>query len=211
LALEAADVTAERGLSHGTLRPGRYVRLSVEDSGSGMDEATLSHIFEPFFTTKDIGRGTGLGLSLVYAISPTRGGAIDVKERAQSGQHVYDLPDAGGRRARFSNDIAGPPPRGNGERVLLVEDEAPLLAGTAEVLSQLGYEPVAFSDSRAALAAFERPPVGLTSSSPMKSCPVSPNRARKRGAPPPPPPAIVLRERLQRAAPDAAGAGRRRQ
>src|SRR5260221_10161591 len=85
VALEAADVTAEQGLSHGTLRPGRYVRLSVEDSGSGMDEATLSHIFEPFFTTKDIGRGTGLGLSLVYAIVTDSGGAIDVKTAPNQG------------------------------------------------------------------------------------------------------------------------------
>jgi CheY-like chemotaxis protein len=158
VALEAADVTAERGLSHGTLRPGRYVRLSVEDSGSGMDEATLSHIFEPFFTTKDIGRGTGLGLSLVYAIVTDSGGAIDVKTAPDQGSTFTIYLTLADVALASSNDIAGPPPRGNGERVLLVEDEAPLLAGTAEVLSQLGYEPVAFSDSRAALAAFEAAP-----------------------------------------------------
>ncbi len=158
VALEAADVTAERGLSHGTLRPGRYVRLSVEDSGSGMDEATLSHIFEPFFTTKDIGRGTGLGLSLVYAIVTDSGGAIDVKTAPNQGSTFTIYLTLADVALASSNDIAGPPPRGNGERVLLVEDEAPLLAGTAEVLSQLGYEPVAFSDSRAALAAFEAAP-----------------------------------------------------
>jgi len=158
VALEAADVTAERGLSHGTLRPGRYVRLSVEDSGSGMDEATLSHIFEPFFTTKDIGRGTGLGLSLVYAIVTDSGGAIDVKTAPNQGSTFTIYLTLADVALASPNDIAGPPPRGNGERVLLVEDEAPLLAGTAEVLSQLGYEPVAFSDSRAALAAFEAAP-----------------------------------------------------
>jgi len=78
VALEAAESPAERVLSHGTLRPGHYVRLTVEDSGSGMDAATLLRIFEPFFTTKEIGRGTGLGLSLVYAIVTDAGGAIDV-------------------------------------------------------------------------------------------------------------------------------------
>jgi PAS domain S-box-containing protein len=158
VALDAADVTAERGLSHGTLRPGRYVRLSVEDSGSGMDEATLSHIFEPFFTTKDIGRGTGLGLSLVYAIVTDSGGAIDVKTAPDQGCTFTIYLTLADVALASPNDVAGPPPRGNGERVLLVEDEAPLLAGTAEVLSQLGYEPVAFSDSRAALAAFEAAP-----------------------------------------------------
>ena len=77
--LETADVSTERGLSHGTLAAGRYVRLTVEDSGSGMDEATLSRIFEPFFTTKEVGQGTGLGLSLVYAIITDSGGTIGVK------------------------------------------------------------------------------------------------------------------------------------
>jgi PAS domain S-box-containing protein len=78
VALETTELPAERALSHGTLRPGYYVRLTVEDSGSGMDSATLARIFEPFFTTKEIGRGTGLGLSLVYAIVTDAGGAMDV-------------------------------------------------------------------------------------------------------------------------------------
>ncbi|MDB5775603.1 MAG: hypothetical protein JWP38_1736 [Herbaspirillum sp.] len=85
VALESVDVSAGRTLSHGTLAPGRYVCLTVLDSGSGMDEATLSRIFEPFFTTKDIGRGTGLGLSLVYAIVTDSGGAIEVKSAAKQG------------------------------------------------------------------------------------------------------------------------------
>ena len=79
VALDAAEVADERALSHGTLRPGPHVRLSVDDRGSGMDEATLSRIFEPFFTTKATARGTGLGLSIVYAIVADSGGAIDVK------------------------------------------------------------------------------------------------------------------------------------
>jgi PAS domain S-box-containing protein len=85
VALGTTELPAERALSHGTLRPGHYVRLTVEDSGSGMDAATLTRIFEPFFTTKEIGRGTGLGLSLVYAIVTDAGGAID----------VHSIPDQG--------------------------------------------------------------------------------------------------------------------
>jgi signal transduction histidine kinase len=77
--LEVTAFTAGKAFSHGTLGPGRYVRLSVEDGGCGMDEATLARIFEPFFTTKEIGHGTGLGLSLVYAIVTDLSGAIDVK------------------------------------------------------------------------------------------------------------------------------------
>jgi PAS domain S-box-containing protein len=83
--LDVADVAAERSLSHGTLAPGRHVRLSIDDHGSGMDEATLARIFEPFFTTKEVGRGTGLGLSIVYAIVADSGGAIDVKSAVGKG------------------------------------------------------------------------------------------------------------------------------
>jgi predicted ATPase/signal transduction histidine kinase len=85
VAVETADVPSTRALSHGTLTPDRYVRLTVEDCGCGMDEDTSARIFEPFFTTKAIGHGTGLGLSLVYGIITDWGGAIDVKSAPQQG------------------------------------------------------------------------------------------------------------------------------
>jgi PAS domain S-box-containing protein len=158
VALEAVELAAERALSNGTLRPGHYVRLTVEDSGSGMDAATLARIFEPFFTTKETGRGTGLGLSLVYAIVADAGGAIDVRSILEQGSTftIY-LPRAQGTPIT-GDETTSPLPRGNGERVLLVDDDANLLAITAEALSRLGYEPVSFSDSGAALAAFEAAP-----------------------------------------------------
>jgi CheY-like chemotaxis protein len=158
VALEAVDLPAERALSNGTLRPGHYVRLTVEDSGTGMDAATLSRIFEPFFTTKEIGRGTGLGLSLVYAIITDSGGAIDVRSILEQGSTfaIY-LPRAHDSLVT-AEEAAIPLSRGNGERVLLVDDEANVLAMTAQVFSRLGYDPVSFSDSRAALAAFEAAP-----------------------------------------------------
>ena len=85
VALEVADVAAERALSHGTLERGHYACLGVDDRGCGMDEATLSRIFEPFFTTKEIGQGTGLGLSIIFAIVTDSGGAIDVKSAVGQG------------------------------------------------------------------------------------------------------------------------------
>jgi PAS domain S-box-containing protein len=158
VALDATDLLAERALSHGALGPGRYARLAIQDSGSGMDEATLARIFEPFFTTKEIGRGTGLGLSLVYAIVSDAGGAIDVQSAPNQGS-TFSIYLARTEAALVSADETSVPlPRGNGERVLLVEDEASLLALTAEVLARLGYEPVSFSDSYAALAAFKAEP-----------------------------------------------------
>jgi signal transduction histidine kinase/ActR/RegA family two-component response regulator len=156
--LETEDLSGERALSHGTLGSGRYLRLIVEDSGSGMEEATLARIFEPFFTTKEVGKGTGLGLSLVYAIIADSGGAIDVKSVPQQGSTftIY-LPRS---QIMLAAGEAGATalPRGHGERVLLIDDEGPMLAASAELLSQLGYEAVSFSDGRAALAAFDATP-----------------------------------------------------
>ena len=140
--LEAAEIFTDRALSHGTLRPGHYVRLSVEDSGTGMNEATLSRIFEPFFTTKEVGRGTGLGLSLVYAIVTDLAGALDVKSAPTQGSTfaIYlPLVEIALPVATEAENL--PPRRGSGERVLLVDD-----ACTSEEVSQ-------FSDRR-------RPPDG---------------------------------------------------
>jgi PAS domain S-box-containing protein len=116
VALGVADLSTERALSNGTLRPGCYVRLTVEDSGSGMDATTLSRIFEPFFTTKEIGRGTGLGLSLVYAIITDAGGAIDVHSILEQGSTftIY-LPRA--QDAPLVEQAAIPLSPGSGERV----------------------------------------------------------------------------------------------
>jgi len=156
--LEVADVSGERPLSHGTLQPGSYVRLAVHDGGCGMDGATLARVFEPFFTTKEVGQGTGLGLSLVYAIVADSGGAIDVKSAPGQGSTFTIYLARTDAALAVAETAASPLPRGEGERVLLVDDEAPLLAVTAEVLSRLGYEAVSFDDSHTALAAFEAEP-----------------------------------------------------
>ena len=158
VALEAADADAERALAHGTLQPGPYVRLTVEDTGPGMDEATIARIFEPFFTTKEVGKGTGLGLSLIYGIVTDSGGGIDVTSALGRGSTFTIYLPRVDTAVEVADENQGPVPRGNGERVLVVDDEESLVAVTSEVLLRLGYEPVGFSDSRAALAAFESAP-----------------------------------------------------
>jgi len=156
-----ADIAAERALTHSTLRAGAYGRLTVEDTGRGMDEATLGRIFEPFFTTKEVGKGTGLGLSLVYGIVTDSGGAIDVTSAPGRGTRFAIYLPRVDSPAVAEDPGAGPLVRGKGERVLVVDDEEALVAVTSEVLKHIGYDPVACSDGSAALAAFEAAPAGV--------------------------------------------------
>jgi PAS domain S-box-containing protein len=161
VSLDTLNNAAERTLAHGSLAPGDYARITVADTGPGMDAATLARIFEPFFTTKETGKGTGLGLSLVYGIVTDAGGAIDVASVPGQGSRfsIY-VPrlEAEAQTTGIAEDAQASVPRGRGERVLVVDDQATLLAMTAEILSRLGYEPLPFSDSRAAFAAFAEAP-----------------------------------------------------
>src|SRR5262249_54496999 len=118
-------------------------------------------IFDPFFTTKDPGTGTGLGLSLVLRIVTEAGGAIDVSSAVGAGSvfTVY-LPRAGDAPEDQEDDEASPP-RGNGQCVLVVDDEQLLLTLVTETLEDLGYRPVGFSSSVAALDAFRADPAGF--------------------------------------------------
>ena len=156
--LEEVKLDADRALSHSTLLAGVYACLVVEDSGTGMDAATLARIFEPFFTTKEVGKGTGLGLSLVYGIVTDSGGAIDVTATPGRGScfAIY-LPRVDS--PVIAEDTGqGPVVRGQGERILVVDDEEAIVAVTTEVLKNLGYEPVGCADGNAALSAFQAAP-----------------------------------------------------
>jgi PAS domain S-box-containing protein len=156
--LEPADIDADRVFQHTMLQAGRYARLMVEDTGSGMDAATLTRLFEPFFTTKEVGKGTGLGLSLVYGIVTDSAGAIDVTSTQGRGSCFAIYLPRVDSPAISDDDAKAPIERGNGERVLVVDDEEALMAVTSETLKRLGYEPAAFRDGAAALAEFEAQP-----------------------------------------------------
>jgi PAS domain S-box-containing protein len=156
--LERAEVSDARTLSRGSLASGPYVRLVVSDTGSGISPAVLERMFDPFFTTKDVGEGTGLGLSLVHGIVTDLGGAIDVSTQAGIGTRIEIWLPVSGEAAIAPVEAARALPRGNGETVLIVDDERPLVELAEEIIAELGYEPVGFDSSGAALEAFRATP-----------------------------------------------------
>jgi two-component system, cell cycle sensor histidine kinase and response regulator CckA len=120
-------------------RPGRYVHLSLTDTGQGMDEATLGRIFEPFFTTKDVGQGTGLGLATVYAIIKNHRGIIRVDSHPGQGTtfHIFLPVSAKTAVAELTREDAIL--RGSGT-ILLVDDEDGIRMVAGRILQQLGYQ-----------------------------------------------------------------------
>lgn len=152
--LERVQCDAPRPLLHGELGTGPYVRLAVSDTGSGMSPEVLQRAFDPFFTTKKVGEGTGLGLSMVHGIVADLGGAIDIQSEPGHGTRVAVwLPACG----EFESDGPRPDaqwPTGNGQVVMVVDDERPLVELAEELLAELGYEPVGFDSAERALEAF---------------------------------------------------------
>ena len=155
LSIETANVELDETFArqHAFVHPGPYVRLSVSDTGCGMDKDTLHHIFEPFFTTKKPGKGTGLGLSTVYGIVKQNAGYVMVYSEVGKGTtfRLY-LP-------RLANDVELSQPsampeallRGT-ETVLLVEDEEPLRSLVRTCLEKNGYSVLDARDAASALA-----------------------------------------------------------
>ena len=139
LKLEQVEVDADLAEAQLQVRPGQFVRLSVSDTGLGMDRATLNRIFEPFFTTKGPDQGTGLGLSVVHGIMKGHDGAVTVYSVPNEGTtfHLY-FPAVAGETLELAPPPA-PTPRGNGERILYVDDEEPLALLAQRMLLRLGY------------------------------------------------------------------------
>jgi signal transduction histidine kinase/CheY-like chemotaxis protein len=121
-------------------RPGRFICLSVADTGCGMDEATLSRIFEPFFTTKPSGKGTGLGLATVYGIVKQHTGWIEVQSQLSAGTifQIY-FPVSTKALPADPETASRPVVRGGAETILLVEDEPGVLSMAKGILDRLGY------------------------------------------------------------------------
>jgi len=156
--LERAQLAQARELSHGNLAPGAYVCLTVSDTGSGIPPQVLERMFDPFFTTKGVGEGTGLGLSLVHGIVADLGGAIDVRTAVGGGTTFTIWLPVAGEAPAPSATAAAELPRGDGQTVMVVDDEKALVALAEETLAELGYEPIGFNSSVQALQAFHEAP-----------------------------------------------------
>ena len=152
--LTSIDVDSIFAQTHTDLEPGRYLRLMVSDTGCGIDSSALDRIFEPFFTTKAPGAGTGLGLAVVHGVVKRHQGAISVYSEQGKGTtfNVY-LPV---HKVEDQQVVDEPKAIviGNGERILFVDDEAPLAALGKSMLERLGYRVTAHTDSLQALNTF---------------------------------------------------------
>jgi len=136
--------------------PGRYVLITVTDTGCGMDAATMEHIFEPFFTTKGTGKGTGLGLSTVYGIIRQHEGMVRVYSELNKGTtfKVY-LPAFERPADTVGSKIEGLPPGGT-ETILVAEDDESLRDLACRTLEHAGYRVIAAADGAEALELFEK-------------------------------------------------------
>jgi len=158
ISVSREEIRQPRQVRTGEIPPGDYVVVAVKDSGHGIAPEVINRIFEPFFTTKPAGRGTGLGLALVHAVVVEHKGYLEVRsELGQGTQFTVWMPQI---RAEI-----GPVevrrdelPRGEGQQVLVVDDEPEVLAALEEMLATLGYEPSGYRNGREALDAVRADP-----------------------------------------------------
>ncbi|MFP5487877.1 MAG: response regulator, partial [Acidimicrobiia bacterium] len=172
LCVNARDAIADRGrilieaenveVAHtpdGEVAPGRHVVIRVVDDGCGIPAELLDRVFEPFLTTKEPGQGSGLGLSTVAAIVTSHGGWVDVQSRIGEGScfaaylPVGDVGDVDDAVAPVSEPTARPQP-GNGELILVIDDEPAILAMITHVLERDGYRVITAGDGLEGLASF---------------------------------------------------------
>jgi two-component system, cell cycle sensor histidine kinase and response regulator CckA len=148
-------------------RAGRYTRVEVADSGTGMEEDVAAHAFDPFFTTKPAGEGTGLGLATVYGIVTSAGGYVTLESAPGKGTRIaVHLPAAAERPEQHEEAVGPAAPAARGQTILLVDDEDAVRRITARMLTRHGYEVVEASGGEEAMAIYEgmqpRPALVLT-------------------------------------------------
>jgi PAS domain S-box-containing protein len=145
-------------LLHGAVAGGAYTVLEVADTGEGMSKEIIDLIFDPFFTTKEVGNGTGLGLSTVQGIVSSHGGFIAVSSKPGEGSTFTVFLPARHLQAKPAAPPAdtSPAPQGDGELILLVDDDASVLSITQQTLVEFGYRVVTAEDGAQAIGIFSR-------------------------------------------------------
>ena len=157
LTLNAENKIVDEGYARLNLdaRPGRFVHLTITDSGEGIAAEHLDRIFEPFFTTKEKGKGTGLGLSTSLGIIKSHQGFINVYSEPERGtQFNIFLPAAEETETISTETPSATLPMGNGELILVADDEANIREITQGVLESFGYRVITAGDGTAALALY---------------------------------------------------------
>jgi PAS domain S-box-containing protein len=157
LGLQTESLECPLSLKTGELSPGRYVVLTVSDTGTGIPSELIPNIFDPFFTTKEVGKGTGLGLAQVYGIVKQHGGDIDLLTEAGKGTTFRIYLPLLVRGGSFMKEKQGEDglPRGGGERVLVVEDDETVRELLVTILESMGYSAVPAADGVEGLRRFE--------------------------------------------------------
>jgi len=157
VSLDQANVTIAEAAASVDLQVGKYVRITIEDSGAGMGHETINRIFEPFFTTKGA-QGTGLGLSVVHGIVKSHAGAIRVESREGKGSifRVY-FPAAPVAKAVMAAALAAPV-KGQGQHILYIDDEKSVGTATQRLLELMGYRCTYYADPESALKIFRDDP-----------------------------------------------------
>jgi len=164
ICLDAVEADQKLAGQVSGLKQGPYVRLTVRDTGCGMNAATLARIFEPFYSTKGAGEGTGLGLSVVYGIVKEHGGAVSVESTPGHGTEFCIYFPALANIAPVPGEPVHPPvdaKRGSGERLLFVDDEEDLIFVAQNLLQKMGYRVHACGSGEEAYAAFALDPDGF--------------------------------------------------
>ena len=153
LTIETANAVLDTSYTslHKDLEPGDYVVVSVSDTGTGMPPDVVEKAIDPFFTTKPVGEGTGLGLSMVYGFAKQSGGHLRIYSEVGHGTTIKLYLPRALQDAVASDTSVVETPRGQGETVLVVEDDKTVRLIIREVLEELGYEVLAVSDSRPAI------------------------------------------------------------
>ena len=155
LYLETENVTLDENyVKPFSIKPGKYVKISVTDTGTGMDKATQKKIFEPFFTTKEMGRGTGLGLASAYGIIKNHGGFISVYSEKGHGTTFNIYLPASEKEIIEEKKPTGDTLRGT-ETVLFVDDEEMIIEVAEEIFEQLGYKVLIARSGKEAIEIYE--------------------------------------------------------